>query len=191
MPIRTARALGSSLIAGTVVGFARWLAASLVIGAGVAAVAFVATRQFWPGAAFPAALLTFCACPVVMLPVIWANAVRSGVTAAVRDSGLSRTLADVVVTSFAGTDSSRGPIDGASLEHRVREAARNAVPVGPGWFKNMLSSAIARRVVRAMTGGLGGDLPQPLGVEPEVLRDRIAARIEAVAGDWSAARRAA
>ncbi len=192
MPIRTARKLGTSLIAGALAGMVRWLASSVVIGATLAAIVYFIVKQVWPSAAAPSAFTIFFGFPVVLLPVIWSNAIRCGVAAALRDSGLSRTIADVLVAAAARTNpNSEVRIDLIGIDTRIHGAVYDAVPVRPLWFRKALTRVIARRVSREMLGRLRDDLTAAAGSEPEVLRDRVAESIETLTGDWAARRRAA
>ncbi len=192
MPIRTATTLGGSLIAGTFAALARWLAASVVIGAALAMIVYFLVGRIWPSAAVASAVSVFLGFPAVMLPVAWSNALRCGVTRAMRDSGLSRTIADVLIAAAAGmTSSTEVRIDLVGLDARIREAVHAAVPIRPAWLRLLVAGTIARRVSREMLGRLRDDLALTGSLEPEVRRDRVAGSIESLTGDWAARRRAA
>ncbi len=192
MPIRTATSLGGSLIAGTLVGLARWVAASVVIGAALAAIVYFLVVRLWPSAAVASGVSVFLGFPTVMLPVAWSNALRCGVSRAMRDSGLSRTIADVLIAAAVGrTSSAEVRIDLVGLDARIRESVHAAVPIRPAWLRGLVAGTIARRVSREMLGRLRDDLAGSGTLEPEVLRDRVAGSIENLTGDWAARRRAA
>lgn len=192
MPTQAATTLGGSLIAGTLGALARWVAASVVIGAALAAVVYFLVVRLWPSAAVASGVSIFLAFPTIMLPVAWSNALRCGVARAMRDSGLSRTIADVLIVAAAGTTSaSEVRIDLVGLDARIREAVHAAVPIQPGWLRVLVAGTIARRVSREMLGRLRDDLAASGTLEPEVLRQRVAGSIENLTGDWAARRRAA